>query len=160
MILEEGWLKPILGFIILILMSLLLYIDFWKFRTVGKIIAFIFLFLSIPLKYRDVRERVSGEGVVEIETASHWSEETSISSLSSDVWHECTNYPTLNDLKVVIIDECKDYKGNLRKDTTEFHVLAEELNEYRTFKDELSFEKNCSKWNYRLFLWLNNRCSK
>lgn len=159
LILEAGWFKPIIGFIIIIFCALFVHYNAWQFKTLGKILIYGLMLMSIPIKIQDIRVRNTGEDTIVYETSESWNENSQIRGISNEVWQKCNNYPDLKKLKVIIIDECVDYKGNSRKDTSIIILNQKEITEYSTYKDELKFRENCSDWGYNLFTnW--KRCKK
>ena len=155
---QPGWIKPIIGFTLLIFIFILLISHAWGSSIIWKAVFTLIILIAIPLKCSDSKIRNTGEAQFEYETADDWDKDASISSISDKVYNYCHDYPELKKLKIIIIDDCKDYKGSIRKDTTTINLDLKDIKEYRTYKDELSFKKNCSDWNYKIFNWELNSC--
>jgi hypothetical protein len=157
-----GWIKPVIGFLILSIIIKLIMgnveYKIWELNSFNKYVFLIIIFLSIPIKIIDIKTRLTGYDSITFESEDSWNEQTAINSITNNVYYKCKDYPELNELKVIIIDVCKDYKGNKRKDTTIINVNKEELVEYRTYKDEISF-KSCPDWSFKMFNWSRERCN-
>ena len=162
MIYQGGWILPIVGFIILLAAGILIYyndeIQIWKQGSLWKYSYIAIICLAIPVKITDIKTRLSDKYTIVFESEESWDEKGAVGDLTDEVFNQCKNYPNLKELNVVIIDACKDYKGNIRKDTTKIVLHEKELTEYRTYADSYSF-KSCPDFSYKMFTWIHNRCN-
>jgi len=80
----------------------------------------------------------SGEGSFTIYT-SKVSEAKYLDEIARKAWEFSRKYPNANTLTVKIIDECKDFKGNISNYETKLEFKSKEIKEWSTYKDLGSF---------------------
>ena len=95
----------------------------------------------------------NNEGLIRHFTGKDYDRNAMYRKIGEDVWDFVQNYPDANKLKLIIIDECKDSKGNISNYETTILFNKLELKEFLTYKDEFSFNKNCYELGAKLLDW-------
>ena len=60
---------------------------------------------------------------------------------------------TVTSIELIIIDSCKDQKGNISKYESKINFNSNIVREFRTYKDRDSFVYNCAEWTSAVFKW-------
>jgi hypothetical protein len=95
----------------------------------------------------------NGVGNILHNSADDWNQEATMKKLGEKVWEFCKDNPSATELNIVISDECKDSKGSVTNFETKIKIGQEEIKEFSSYKDALSFNKNCYEWGFKLLDW-------
>lgn len=95
----------------------------------------------------------NGEGVIKHYTAKDWDKNDMYKKIGEDVWKFSNQHQDAKKLKLIIVEECIDSKGN--KSNYESIILfnSSDIKEYSTYKDDASFNKNCYEFGVKLLDW-------
>jgi hypothetical protein len=99
---------------------------------------------SKKAKQDDVIKHYSGED---------WDRNATYRKLGEKVWQFSQDHPKASKLTLIIIDECRDKKGNLSNYETKITFDSTAIAEYRTYKEASSFNKNCYEFSAKLLNW-------
>jgi hypothetical protein len=61
--------------------------------------------------------------------------------------------PDVNTIQLIVVDNCKDEKGNISKYESKLNFDNKTVLEFRTYKDRDSFVYNCGEWTAAVFKW-------
>jgi|GEM_PF-4095882 len=95
----------------------------------------------------------NGEGVIKHNTGKDWDKDAMYRKMGEEVWQFSKDHPDASKLTLVIIDECKDSKGNVSNYETKIQFNSKDISEYSTYKESSSFNKNCYEFGIKLLEW-------
>jgi hypothetical protein len=95
----------------------------------------------------------NGEGVIKHNTGKDWDKDAMYRNMGDEVWKFSQDHPDASKLTLVIIDECKDLKGEISNYETKIQFNSTDIREYSTYKESSSFNNNCYEFGIKLLEW-------
>jgi hypothetical protein len=114
------------------------------------IIVFFFVFLLALVSKNSGTDYNDGVGEITHNTANDWDKDATFRGIASDVLQFSSNHPDATKLVLIVIDECKDGKGNITNFESKIIFNQTELKEFAEYKDADSFNKNCTTFTYKI----------
>jgi hypothetical protein len=95
----------------------------------------------------------NGEGVIKHNTGKDWDKDAMYRKMGEEVWQFSQDHPDATKLTLIIIDECKNMKGEVSNYETKIIFNSSDISEYSTYKESASFNKNCYDFGIKLLEW-------
>lgn len=114
------------------------------------IVSFVIIFVLALASKNSGSEYNDGIGKITHNTSNDWDNDAMIRGIASDVFKFSSNHSDATKLILIVVDECKDEKGNKTNFESTIVFNQTEIKEFAEYKDVQSFYKNCTTFNYKL----------
>ncbi len=95
----------------------------------------------------------NGEGEIKHNTGKDWDKDAMYRKMGEEVWQFSQDHPDATKLTLIIIDECKNTKGEVSNYESKIIFNSSDISEYSTYKESASFNKNCYEFGLKLLEW-------
>ena len=94
-----------------------------------------------------------GVGEIKHYTENDWDRNAMYRKMGEEVWEFSKNHPDAKELKLTIIDNCKDSKGKNTEYSSTILFNSKDIKDYSTYMDASSFNKNCYGFGAKMLDW-------
>lgn len=95
----------------------------------------------------------NGIGTITHYTAKDYNRNSMLKKMGEEVWALCKDHPEVKKINLIIVDECKDSKGNIEEYSQTITFKRKSINEFLEYQTASSFNQNCYEFGLGLLEW-------
>ena len=124
-----------------------------KKKLVYIVIGIFFLIIIIGDYIREP-EYKNGIGTITHYTGKDWDKNAMLRKMGEEVLIFCKDHPEAKKINLVIVDECRDLKGNVEEISQTISFDRKSIKEFLKYQTVSSFNKNCYEFGIGMLKWV------